>query len=394
MGADQEERAAKWDGANDGMGGVNQVVTGANGARQVWNNLAATDENGLPAGAFTRNDALRPFGLSYDPPEPSEVPHLGESAMPGPQLAPEEEDAWFAGKSNPAAVEIGEESDALLAETQHAAFADNMFNGAAGLLGLVGGGFQFKSGWDRATKEGAREQDKFDGGLDMVGGVAGIGGGALGLTTAGAFGATAATALAPAAAVAAPLAAAVGLGVAGDHRAEEMHMFGKDKDGNYQGAVEAAWNESMHLGDAASHALGGGALGKVGGAAVAGLSTVGLEAGAAVTDVGLGIESLGASSGMFGTAKNVDGKGTHNRGAFEALDDLGSFAGDKADDLFHLDHNSVTGEVVGGIAHALTDVTGAGAAVAAEALGGVVGGAKALGKWAGPWIGHLLHGDG
>jgi hypothetical protein len=68
-------------------------------------------------------------------------------------------------------------------------------------------------------------------------------------------------------------------------------------------------------------------------------------------------------------------------GAFEALDHAGKAAGNGVDDLFGLDHDSVAGEVVGGGVRALTDVAGSGLALAGDAVGGIVGGAKALWDW-------------
>jgi hypothetical protein len=392
--SDLEPPKSDLDKATDGTGGANAAFGGANGFRQMYNNLTHTDMYGLPDMELGLNDVARPFSLNYDPPpgagatsltpgEAAMQAPLGESALPPPtaELSAADEEAWFAGASNPAALEAGEASEAYEAAEASAGTMNNVMGGVGGALGLVGGTVQAIDGYKRFTKDDAKEQDHVHGGMDMLGGAAGVVGGGLGLAASGALGAGLAAAAAPAAAVAAPIAAAIGLGVAGDHRAEDMHLFGKDADGNYQGAVEAAWNEGQHLGDAADKALGGGTLGLIGGAATAGLSTVGLEAGAAVADVGLGVDALGASSGLFGTAKNADGQGTHNMGAFEALDHAGQSAGSGVDSFFGLDEKSLGGEIVGGATRGLVDAAGSGLALAGDAVGGIVGGAKALWDW-------------
>jgi hypothetical protein len=317
---------AWYDKANDGVNGAAQAESGAHGMYDMYKAFSG------PA-PVEGNDLLRPFGLNYDAPEVgAPAATMGESALG-----------------------VGE-----------------------GVLGMAGGALQFASGAGQAFGADAKESDHFDGGLNMLGGAASFTAGGLG--TAAALGLGGAG-VAAASSVAAPVAAAIGLGVAGDQAAENMHLWGKDADGNYQGSVEAAWNEGQHLGDEADKALGGGTLGLVGGAATAGLSTVGLETGAAVADVGLGVDALGASSGLFGSTANADGVGTHKMGAFEAMDHLGKSAGNGVDSLLGLDPHSTAGTVVGDVTRGAIDIAEAPLALAADAAGGIVGGAKALWNW-------------
>jgi hypothetical protein len=321
--------------ANDGVGGISDTEGIAHGAYDLY--TAAKSADGI-----TGNDLLRPLGLNYDAYEAPKPPVGGSAAVP---------------------------------ET-------SFMDAGEGALGIVGGGLQFATGVSQAFGDKAQEHDRFDGGLNMLGGAASAVAGGLQLASGLGYGGAAllGTTVGAASAVAAPIAAAIGLGVAGDQYGEQLGLFGKDAEGNNRGAVQAAWDTGQAAGTAVDQALGGGALGLVGGALTAGVSTAGLEVGAAAADVGLGIESLGSSSGMFGTATSADGT-THNRGAFELLDTAGQAAGHGVDDLLGIDQDSTAGQIIGGGVRGLTDALGAGAALTANVVGGAVGGVEAAGSW-------------
>ncbi len=319
------------------------------------------------------------MGTNYDPydegsssyhypaaaPDPAPVP-VGSSANPL-HLTPEEQ-AWFepdVAAAAPAA------APAPAAAAQEMTANARVMGGVTGAAGAVAGGLQFADGLSRFLH--GSEQDHFHGAEDMVGGAAGVAAGGLGAATAVGAGDAAllGTTVGAAGAVAAPVAAAIGLGVAGDHRAEEMGLWGKDKDGHEMGTLEAAWNKGTSYAD-----------GTISGDLEAVGVTTGLEVGGAAIDVGLGVDALGASSGWFGSAENADGSGTHNRGAFEAIGAVGHAAGDSVDDLFGLGHDSWVGKGAG----ALVDGALAPLGLAADAAGGIYSGAKALGSGLG-WLG-------
>ncbi len=344
---------------NQAAGGANAAWTGTGGTLPGWWKAMTGSED-----ADMANEMARPFGVNYDAPAPIGASENG--FMPS-------ENAFFDGAP---ATQV----ESMAAEEAAPYAAGGALGGITGALGVVGGAMSIADGVERFTKTDAKEQDHVHGGLDVAGGLASVAAGGLGIGASGLLGAGAVAACAPMAAVAAPIAAAIGLGVAGDHHAEDMELWGKDKDGNAQGTVEAAWNESQHLGDVADKAFGGGNLGLAAGAVTAGVSTAVLETGAVVADVGLGIDALGASSGMFGTATNADGK-TYNMGAFQAMDQVGKGLGDAADDALGIDKDSLGGEILGGGIRALTDIAEAPAALAANAIGGVVGGVEAAGGW-------------
>ncbi len=272
-----------------------------------------------------------------------------------------------------------------------------LLGGAGGALGLVAGGMQFASGAQRAFGANATTQDEFHGGLDMVGGGAGAVAGGLGLATAlgagevglGAAGAALGVGtIGAASAVAAPVAAAIGLGVAGDHHAEEMDLWGTGSDGKPMGTFEALDHAGQAAGDGVDSALGidkNSLGGEVLGGGVRALTDIEGAGAAAAVDVGLGIDAMGASSGLFGTATNDLGK-TYNMGAFQALDHAGQAAGDGVDSALGLDKNSLGGEVVGGLARGAVDVAGSGLALAADVGGAVVGGVEAAAGWIGDFF--------
>ncbi len=379
MGDDQEPL---WDKIGDG---INDFAQGEGNAHGIYDlGTAMASKEGASA-----MDLLAPFGLNYDAPADPVADALSKTvASPEEQAANQKamDDMIAGAHEGPApAAPVGESAmpeAPPAAEVTPPGEVPNPLGGEAagidglgaaeGALGIVAGGFQAAHGISTIAKGG--EANTIDGSLDVLGGgasmVAGGLGGAVALGMGGAG-------LAAASAVAAPVAAAIGFGVAGDHAAEGMHLWGKDAEGNYQGSVEAAWNASKDAGSAVDNALGGGVLGAVGGGLAMEGSAAVLETGAVAADIGLGIDSMGA--GYFGSAKNADGKGTHSMGAFEALNHYAGEAGDGVDNALGLDKNSLGGEVVGGAVQGLIDVEGAGLALGADALGGVASAGKAVG---------------
>jgi hypothetical protein len=346
-----------YDKANDALGapGFSATWGGVTGGMQAWQNLNATNPlTGLPTNQFGFNDVLRPLGLNYD--APAAAAGLGNSSSEFSAA----ENAWFAGEGGAAAS------------------STNYLGAAGAALGLVGGGFSLASGVNTMMKGG--DQNTFHGLGDVAGGVSGIAAGGLGIAASGILGAGAAGATAAASAVAAPVAAAIGLAVAGDHHGEEMGIFGHDAEGHNRGAFQAAWETGMSAGDWVSNATGSRLLG----AGAAGLSTVGLEAGAAVANIGLGIDGLGASSGMFGTATNADGQ-TYNMGAYQALDRAGQAAGSGVTDFLGLEEGGIADTIAETGIRGLVDVAGFGAATVANVAGGIVGGVGALGGAIADW---------
>src|SRR5262249_4892219 len=316
-----------------GFGATTGIIAGGHDA--LANLMHTNPATGLPydfTPAGWANEAARPLGLNWSS-DPLVRNYGGQF---NDLTAPAAEGAATAGSgAEVAPATEGASSGANTAAT--AAGEMNALGALAGGVGRVGGGMALASGGERmfhGLGADGTNQDIFHGLGDVVGGVTGMVGGAAGLATG--LGATAASAglaggLAAAAPIAAPIAAAVGLMVSGDHHAEEMGIFGVERnpDGTpklgaggkpiNRGAFEAARDTGPHARDAASDALGGGTVGLIGGALTAGVSTVGLEAGAAVADLGLGIDSLGASSGLFGVGHDEAGR-TYNKGAFEAMD--------------------------------------------------------------------------
>ncbi len=381
MGDDQAP--TPWDQANDG-------VNGAGDGLVTYQQFLDTYEHFTdPTHAVTGADFLRPLGLQYDAPDPPPgaatagpgSAAVGESEIPGGAAG---EKTFLPGEAHAPSVAVPEGAppvavaDAAAAPGVPTGPEISGLDAAAGALGIVGGGLQAYGGYNQFVKGG--EANHIDGAEEMLAGGSNAVAGGLGLATA--LGATGG--IAAASAVAAPVAAAIGLAVTGDHQAEAMGLWGTDAEGHQMGTVEAAWNESQHLGDQADKALGGGTLGLIGGAATAGLSTAVLETGAVAADIGLGLEAGGASTGLLGSTQNytpdADGTyGTHNMGAFEALGHYSHEAGDGVDSALGIDKDSTGGRILSGAVTSLAEGAGAGVAAAVDVAGIGYSGVKAAG---------------
>jgi len=247
----------------------------------------------------------------------------------------------------------------------------------AGGLGLAAGGLQTAHGVEEFRK--GTEAGHVQGGVDIAAGGANVVAGG--------------TALAEGLGLAAeanPVTAAVA-GVAtvesaGEHRGAEIGAFGRDAEGNKQGAFEAAWNKGSSLWDGSV----------VGGIESVG-ATVGLEAGALLANLGLGEEGMGSKSHLFGTAKNVDGDGTHEMGASEAVDHAAASAGVGLDHALGIDPHSTKGAALAGTtsgvieaaAHTTIPMLGMDAVTVANGVGAGLGNLEG----AVHYLGGLFGGD-
>ena len=241
----------------------------------------------------------------------------------------------------------------------------------AGGLGLAGGILQTAHGFEEASD--GTQAGAFQGGVDIAAGLTGGVAGAEGLV------AGVATLLGGAAAESNPItgtvAGAIAVEAAGEHRGAELGLFGRDAEGNRQGAFQAAWNTGSSLWD-----------GTVAGGVESVFATGGLEVGALGLNAQMGAESMGSSGGLFGTAENPDGEGgTHQRGAREALDDAGQAAGAGIDRALGIDEDSTTGQLVSAATSGLADAAGS------QALPIIGVDAVTLANGVGSTIGHIQH---
>jgi hypothetical protein len=193
----------------------------------------------------------------------------------------------------------------------------------------------------------------------------------------------------PAAPIAGTAAAAMTLASSGDKRGAETGMFGKGEDGKNRGAFGKAWDMSKSAGEAADQYFDYSMMGAAAKGAATGGSALVLESGAAMDNALLGLEGMGASSGLFG--KNAEG---HERGAIEKTNAIGREAGSGLDHLLGLKEDSTAGKAVGTAAHIATDIALTPGAIVDDAVGGIVGGVKAIDHWMFGGAGEKKHEPG
>jgi hypothetical protein len=111
-----------------------------------------------------------------------------------------------------------------------------------------------------------------------------------------------------------------------------------------------------------------------------------MEAGAAVANLGLGLDGMGASAHWFGSTPNADGQGSHEMGAIEWMDQKGQAAGNGVSDMLGLDPKSAAGQFVSNDVRGLVDAAGISYAVPADIIGGISGAGQAVGQWIGDAI--------